>query len=171
MALHTGAHDGDLGAALSTLTSPPPIRLVAFLRAATALSASPRGTVKLISFLPSRPVVCRIISTLMFFWASRLKILNDIPGTSHILDSQNGNIGVLCNTLDEHTFHFAFLLNNGAGHRIDAGNNLQLDIVLFGQLHAAVVQHLRTQRSQLQHFIKGDFLQLGGLGDLARVAV
>ena len=67
---------------LSTVMSPPPMRLVAFFRAETALSASPRGTVKLMSLRPSRPVVCRMMSTLMFFWASRLKILKDIPGTS-----------------------------------------------------------------------------------------
>ena len=52
---------------LSTVMSPPPMRCVAFFSAATALSASPRGTVKLMSFLPSRPVVCRMMSTLMFF--------------------------------------------------------------------------------------------------------
>ena len=47
-----------------------------------AVSASPSAQVKEISFLPSRPVDCRMISTLMFFWASRPKILKLVPGSS-----------------------------------------------------------------------------------------
>ena len=51
-------------------------------RTRRAVSASLSAQVKLMSFLPSRPVDCRMMSTLIFFWASRPKILKLVPGSS-----------------------------------------------------------------------------------------
>ena len=49
---------------------------------ATASSASSSATVKEISFVPLRPTDCKIISTLMLYFASALKRWNAIPGSS-----------------------------------------------------------------------------------------
>ena len=46
------------------------------------MGASPWEQVKITSFLPSRPVDCRMMSTLTFFWASIPKILKLMPGSS-----------------------------------------------------------------------------------------
>ena len=55
------------------------------------------------------------------------------------------------------------------GTWIQAGENLQLHIILFRHFHRAVVEHLRAKRRQLQHFAVGDLLQLARAGHLARV--
>ena len=68
-----------LAQVVSTLTS---LKCALSFSTRMARSASPSEQVKLISFLPSRPVDCRMMSTLMFFWASRPKILKLMPGSS-----------------------------------------------------------------------------------------
>ena len=60
----------------------PPRRLILSSMSFTAVSASSRDTVKEISLLFSRPMDCRITSTLIFSFASRLKSLNAMPGSS-----------------------------------------------------------------------------------------
>ena len=88
----------------------------------------------------------------------------------NVENRDNGNIGVLGDTLDQHTFHvLCNLLNHRTRDGVQAGEHLQLHIVLFSQLHAAVVQHLCAQRCQFQHLVKGDLLQLTGVAHLARV--
>ena len=87
----------------------------------------------------------------------------------HPQDRDDCDVVVLGDAFDEHTFHFRFLLHDGSRDRVDAGEDLQLDAVFFGQLHAAVVEHLRAERGEFKHFVKRDLLEAGGLGDLARV--
>ena len=171
MALHTGAHDGDLGAALvhGDVTAADAAGGI-LQRGDSALSIAQRDGEAHILHTVTAGGLQNDIHVDIFLRQQAENLKGHTRHIGNILHRQNSNVGVLCDTLDEHTFHFGLLLNNGAGHRIDAGDNLQLDIVLFGQLNTAVVQHLRTQRGQLQHFIEGDFLQLGGLGDLARVS-
>ena len=53
-----------------------------FWMIATASSASSSATVKEISFVPLRPTDCKIISTLMLYFARALKRWNAIPGSS-----------------------------------------------------------------------------------------
>ena len=89
-----------------------------------------------------------------------------------VQDRNDGDVGVFGDTLDQHTFHiFCNLLDHSAGHRVQAGEHLQLHIVFLGQLqlYAAVVQHLGAQARQLEHLVKGDLGQLAGVAHLAGV--
>ena len=69
-------------AVLSTMICLPSSSEIELRSSSTAVSPLAASVVKVMSFVPSRPMDCRITSTLMFFAASTLKILKAMPGVS-----------------------------------------------------------------------------------------
>ena len=168
MALHTGTHNGDLGAGgvhahiveVCTLLQHAHGQIGFALRAGKAdilLAVTAGG-------LQDDVHVDVLLGQQTEDLEAHARLIGNVQ------NRDNSNISVFCDTLDQHTFHvFCNLLDHRTGHGIQAGEHLQLHIILFGQLHAAVVQHLCTQRCQLQHLVKGDLIQLAGVAHLARV--
>ena len=168
MALHTGTHDGHLGAGL----------VAGDLIEVCALAQDAHRSLRLALSTGEADVLLAIaagglqddvhIDVLLGQQTEDLEAGARLIG--NIQDSDNSNIGVLCDTLDQHTFHvFYNLLDDRAGHGVQAGEDLQLHIILFSQLHAAVVEHLCAEGGQLQHLVEGDLVQLAGVAHLAGV--
>ena len=85
----------------------------------------------------------RMISTLMFFCASRLNTLKDIPGTSgNFQDRNNSDVLIFCNAFDQHTFHFVSSYTNGAGHRVMLDRTSSSTPYFLASSYTAVVEHL-----------------------------
>ena len=82
-----------------------------------------------------------------------------------------GNLLILRHTGNISLFHVLdYLLDNRTGISGKAGQNLQLHAVALGKLYRAVVEHLRAERRELQHFVIRNFGKLLRLRDNARVA-
>ena len=75
----------------------------------------------------------------------------------------------LGNAADIRLFQFYYLLDFCARYIFQTGNHFHIDMVLFRQFHAAVMQHLSTLRSQLQHIRKGNFRQFFRIGHHAGI--
>ena len=168
MALHTGTHDGDLCAG----------GVHAHIIEVCALLQRAHGQIRFTLRAGKADVLLAVaagglqddvhVDVLLGQQAEDLEAHARLIG--NVQNRDNSNISVLCDTLDQHTFHvFCNLLDHRTGHGIQAGEHLQLHIILLRQLHAAVVQHLCAQRCQFQHLVKGDLLQLTGVAHLARV--
>jgi len=168
VALHTGTHDGNLGAGLvaGDLIEPCALAQDAQSSLSFALRAGEADVLLAVAAGGLQDDVH--VDILLGQQAEDLEAGTRLIG--NIQDRNNSNVGVLCDTLDQHTFHvFYNLLDDRARHGVQAGEDLQLHIILFSQLHAAVVEHLCAEGCQFQHLVEGDLIQLAGVAHLARV--
>ena len=168
MALHAGTHDGDLGAG----------GVHADILEVCALLQHAHGQVGFALRAGEADVLLAVaagglqddvhVDVLLGQQAEDLEAHARLIG--NVQNRNNGNVGVLCDALDQHTFHvLCNLLDHRTRDGVQAGEHLQLHVILLCQLNAAVVQHLCAQGCQFQHLVKGDLLQLAGVAHLARV--
>ena len=170
MALHAGAHHADLGAGLIHRDlAVAETTLVIFQHRNRAFGVGQRHSKDQVLGSFGAGALQDDVNIDIALGQQAEHLEGHARNIGHSLDRNHGHVVVLGDAFDEHTFHFRFLLHDGSRNGIDAGENLQLHAVLFGEFDAAVVQDLGPQRGQFQHFVKGDLLQLGSLGDLAGV--
>ena len=87
----------------------------------------------------------------------------------HLQNRNDGDVLVLCDALDQHTFHVCDLLHDCTGQIGERRAHLQIDRIFLCKLHAAVVEHLCAQAGKLQHLVEGDLIQLARARHQARV--
>ena len=111
-------------------TSLPPKRETFSFSSLRVFSASLRGTVKIRSLLPSRPVDCRMISTLIFFCASRLNTLKEVPGTSgtptRVTTATSSSFATPLINIPSIAFVASFTSVPGTGFRLDSTSSSTL---------------------------------------------
>ena len=97
-----------------------------------------------------------------------------VGNARHVRHCGKGNardLFILRHTGDISLFHVLdYLLDNRTGISGKAGQNLQLHTIALGELYRAVIEDLRAERRQLQHFVIRNFGQLLCLRHNARIA-
>ena len=138
------------------------------------LPASLRTTVKLMSLLSSRPMDCKMMSTLILFVGQQGE---DLEGHARAIAGRPTRASratslSLATPLDMRFFHiFHDLLHVGAGITGEAGQHFQIHIDTASPFpRCGCGAPCAPRRSQLQHLVISDLIQLLRRGHLAGVS-